>query len=89
MSRHDDQPNASHFSARYAERKRAAERARDAQPKGPCPCRRCGALIPPNEMRNLCALCQPEHYRIAMADGADAAEDWVRSGEYAKKLRGE
>ena len=32
--------NASHFSARYAERKRAAERASDAA-SGPRPCNKC------------------------------------------------
>lgn len=39
MSRRDEH-NASHYSARYAERKRAAERARDAN-AGPSPCNRC------------------------------------------------
>lgn len=41
MSRRDE-PNASHYSARYAERKRTRERARDAASK-PSPCVKCPA----------------------------------------------
>lgn len=37
MTRRHLEPNASHYSARYAERKRAAQRARDmAAPPPPC-----------------------------------------------------
>lgn len=39
MNRHTE-PNASHFSARYAARKLAAQRARDAS-AGPSPCNHC------------------------------------------------
>lgn len=39
MSRHHE-PNASHYAARYAERKRATERALDAASR-PSPCNHC------------------------------------------------
>ena len=42
MARHLE-PNASHYSARYAERKRAAQRARDAA-AGPRTCNRCPSV---------------------------------------------
>lgn len=39
MSRHHE-PNASHYSARYAERKRAVREVREGA-AGPSPCNRC------------------------------------------------
>jgi hypothetical protein len=48
-------PNASHYSARYADRKRAAERARLALPAVEQPCPQCGALVPTKDMNVLCA----------------------------------
>jgi hypothetical protein len=86
--RHDE-PNASHFSARYAERKRAAERARDARPAQPRPCNACGVLLAPQLMLIRCDACQAEHKRIAMADGFDAAEEWLRVQPYQRQVRGE
>jgi hypothetical protein len=47
-----DEPNASHFSARYAERKRAAERARDEKGYAPSCCALCDRVAAP-----MCMLC--------------------------------
>lgn len=60
MARHDE-PNASHYSARYAEQKRAAARARDAA-MGPQPCNRCatpqarGSIFCPAHAKEFAAL---------------------------------
>lgn len=70
---HRDQPNASHFSARYAAVKRQQERARDARPRTPerCRWRGCKAMAPNNNIQ--CEPHQEEFLRIARAEGSDAA----------------
>ena len=62
MARYNE-PNASHYSARYAERKRAAERARDMQPRKPEPCKRpgCQMLQAPGSLH--CANCTAEYHK--------------------------
>jgi hypothetical protein len=57
--------NASHHSARYAERKRAAERARDAA-AGPSPCNRCA--VPQVSGSIFCAMHRKE-YEALLASG--------------------
>jgi hypothetical protein len=47
-----DEPNASYYSARYAERKRAAERARDEKGYAPSCCALCARVAAP-----MCLLC--------------------------------
>ena len=88
MSRHLE-PNASHYSARYAERKRAAQRARDSRPRQDPPCHRCGRIIPAKAMRNICHSCSEERALIVSQQGHEAAEQWERDGAYAKAVRGE
>lgn len=87
MSRHEE-PNASHFSARYAERKMAERRVRLAQPAKDRQCLHCGATVPSIEMKTMCAPCLEEHRRIARASGIDAADEWVRCGTYYRSLIG-
>ena len=84
-----DEPNASQVSARYAERKRAAQRAHDARPRQDPPCHVCGRIIPATAMRNICMSCTEERALIISQQGHEAAEQWERSGAYAKALRGE
>ena len=86
MARHDE-PNASHYSARYAAIKRQQERERDARPRQLEPCRYCGE--PAALMMIRCEQCAAEFKRIAMAEGFDAAAEWERNGPYARKIRGE
>lgn len=73
-----DEPNASYYSARYAERKRAADRARDAAPRKAEPCMACGVLIPPERMRIRCDVCVERWTQIAITRGIDAADAWQR-----------
>ncbi len=71
MSRRHE-PNASHYSARYWERKRAAERARDAA-MGPQPCLRCpepqapGSLFCPAHAEQHRALLESRDFDAALA----------------------
>jgi hypothetical protein len=60
-------PNASHYSARYAERKRAAQRARDAA-AGPSPCNRCPT--PQASGSIFCAAHQAEYDALAESGAA-------------------
>ena len=58
-----DEPNGSYYSARYAERKRAQERAQDAA-AGPRPCNRCpttcapGSIFCPEHTAEYAELCK-------------------------------
>lgn len=65
MNRHHE-PNASYYSARYAERKRAAERAQDAA-AGPRPCNRCRAACTPNSI--FCAIHATAYLKL-LSSGA-------------------
>lgn len=69
MSRHLE-PNASHYSAQYAERKRAAERARDAA-AGPGPCNHCATVRAPGSI--FCAQHAAE-YEALTDSGASVDE---------------
>lgn len=89
MSRHHE-PNASHYSARYAERKRAAERARDAA-RSPSPCNRC----PTPQMAGsiFCADHAAEHTELVRAaqtsgwapEAVQAASDFCRRTYWPSK----
>jgi hypothetical protein len=84
---HRDQPNASHFSARYAAVKRQQERERDARPRTPerCRWRGCNTLSPNNSI--LCVPHQDESQRIARAEGMDAAmANWKTLAERETEL---
>lgn len=59
MARHE--PNASYYSARYAERKLAAQRARDAAAP-PRTCNRCPAVCEPGSI--FCAEHAAEFVRL-------------------------
>lgn len=69
MPRHGE-PNSSYYSARYAERKRAAERSRDAVAK-PGPCNKCQADRVGMEI--FCRAHQAE-YDALCASGASIDE---------------
>jgi hypothetical protein len=88
MARHHE-PNGSYYSARYAERKRAAQRARDALPRRDEPCRACGNPVPSLEMDTLCKTCRDEFCRIATGQSLDAAEMWVADHIVACSVRRE
>lgn len=70
--------NASQWSARYAEHKRAAQRARDAAPRKPEPCAKCGVPVPTRNMDSLCTCCRERYVALGMADGIDVADEWLR-----------
>ncbi len=61
--------NASSWSARYAERKRAAQRARDAA-SGPSPCNRCPSTQATGSI--FCAEHAAEYERLCDAGDIDA-----------------
>jgi hypothetical protein len=65
-----DEPNASHYSARYWEMKRAQERARDAA-AGPRPCNKCSAIALPSSL--FCSQHAAEYDRL-LASGASVQE---------------
>ena len=75
MTRHHE-PNASHYSARYAERRRAAERARDAQGPRQRKCSRstCAQVVTRD---HLCAECRGEYERLRASGDFAAADTWV------------
>lgn len=80
MSRWDrEQPNASHFSARYAERKMAERRAKLDVPVRPVPCSRpgCGALVTHDY---ICGACRAEHERLRDLGEYDAADSFMTGG---------
>lgn len=72
------EPNASHYSARYAERKRAGERERDARGPRPVKCSRsaCSAIITRD---HLCSECRAEYERLREAGDFASADSWVAS----------
>ena len=62
--------NASHFSARYAERKRQAQRARDAA-MGPQPCLICPSVQQSGSV--FCSLHAAEHADLIERGDLDVA----------------
>jgi hypothetical protein len=74
-----DQPNASHFSARYAEQKRAAERALVARGPRPVKCSRssCTTVITRD---HLCPACRAESDRLRDAGDYAGADAFVLGG---------
>lgn len=79
MSRRHDEPNASYYSSRYAERKRAAERERDA--RGPRPSVKCSRPSCENlhAFDIYCADCREEFERLRDEGAYSAADAWVSS----------
>jgi hypothetical protein len=75
VSRHRE-PNASYYSTRYAERKRAAERARDAA-AGPRTCNRCPVVSAP---ASIFCVGHAAEYDALMKSGAspDACSEFCR-----------
>jgi len=66
----DHEPNASYYSARYAERKRAAERARDAHAPATS-CNRCENIRAPG---SIFCTAHADEYATIVASGATADE---------------
>ena len=66
----DHEPNASYYSARYAERKRAAERARDAHAPAQS-CNRCENIRAPG---SIFCTAHADEYATIVASGATADE---------------
>lgn len=74
-----ERPNASHFSARYAERKMAARRARLEQPVQAMKCDRvgCDTMITRDF---LCPPCRAEVERLRDLKQYEAADAFVLGG---------
>jgi hypothetical protein len=67
--------NASHYSARYAERKRAAQRAADLNPP-PRPCNRCPSVSAPGSI--FCAGHAAEYAELVRGGDVEACARFCR-----------